>query len=72
MVAQQAFSDLAIHFLNRYDIMALRVISKFDLARLASTVGSTVISTLEAPDQSQLGYCDSVSVEVLFAACISL
>jgi T-complex protein 1 subunit theta len=52
--------EMAMHFLNKYEIMAVRVLSKFDLRRVAKTVGGTVLAKIQPPSPEELGYSDSV------------
>lgn len=42
IVAGAKFGDMALHFLNKHGVMAVRLNSKFDLRRLAKTVNATV------------------------------
>lgn len=42
VVAGAKFGDMALHFLNKYGVMAVRLNSKFDLRRVAKTVNATV------------------------------
>ncbi|XP_030035453.2 T-complex protein 1 subunit theta [Manduca sexta] len=63
IVAGAKFGDMALHFLNKYNIMAVRLNSKFDLRRLAKTVNATVLPRLTTPTSEELGYCDFVGVE---------
>lgn len=42
VVAGGAFGVMALHFLNKYELMAVRLTSKFDLRRLCKAVGGTV------------------------------
>nr|AWT57841.1 T-complex protein 1 [Chilo suppressalis]AWT57842.1 T-complex protein 1 [Chilo suppressalis] len=65
IVAGAKFGDMALHFLNKYEIMAVRLNSKFDLRRLARTVNATVLPRLTTPTSQELGYCDTVKVEEL-------
>lgn len=65
IVGGSKFGDMALHFINQLGLMAVRLNSKFDLRRLAKTVGATVLPKLTAPLTEELGYCDSVSVEEL-------
>lgn len=55
--------EMALHFLNKYQIMAVRVLSKFDLRRVARTVGGTVLAKLLPPSPEELGYCDNVYID---------
>lgn len=65
VVAGSAFGDMALHYLNKYDLMAVRLNSKFDLRRLSKAVNATVLPRLTAPSPQELGYCDLVCVEEL-------
>lgn len=55
--------EMALHFLNKYNIMAVRVLSKFDLRRVARTVGGIVLAKLVPPSAEEMGYCDNVYVD---------
>ncbi|CAD7011679.1 T-complex protein 1 subunit theta [Ceratitis capitata] len=57
--------DMALHFLNKYNLMAVRLNSKFDLRRLSRTVNATVLPRITTPTNEELGYCDKVCVEEL-------
>lgn len=46
VVAGGKFGDMALHYMNKYNLMAVRVPSKFDLRRLCKTVGATALSKL--------------------------
>jgi T-complex protein 1 subunit theta len=40
IVAGGKFGDLYLHFLNKYNIMGVRLMSKFDMRRLSRAVGA--------------------------------
>ena len=42
-------SDIVLHFLEKYRIMAVKVPSKFELKRVARALGATVLSKLDPP-----------------------
>ncbi|KAK9754851.1 TCP-1/cpn60 chaperonin family [Popillia japonica] len=65
IVAGAKFGDMALHYINKYKMMAVRLNSKFDLRRLSKTVGATVLPRLTAPTSQEMGYCDQVCVEEL-------
>lgn len=65
VVAGAKFGDLALHFCNKYGMMAVRLNSKFDLRRLSKAVNATVLPRLTPPTPEELGYCDSCLVEEL-------
>lgn len=55
--------DMALHFLNKYNIMVVRVLSKFDLRRIAKTVNGTVLAKVQPPTPEEMGYCEEVYVD---------
>lgn len=65
IVAGGKFGDMALHYVNKYGMMAVRLNSKFDLRRLSKTVGGTVLPRLTPPTSEELGYCDIVCVTEL-------
>ena len=58
-------SDIVLHFLEKYRIMAVKVPSKFELKRVARALGATVLSKLDPPTAEQVGEANEVSVEEL-------
>ncbi|CAK1555125.1 unnamed protein product [Leptosia nina] len=65
VVAGAKFGDMALHYLNKFGVMAVRLNSKFDLRRVARTVNATVLPRLTTPTAEELGYCDTVHVDEL-------
>lgn len=63
VVAGGKFGDMALHFMNQYNLMAVRLNSKFDLRRLSKAVNGTVLPRLTAPSEEEMGYSDAVAVE---------
>lgn len=46
IVAAGKFGDMALHYVNKYDMMAVRLTSKFDLRRLCKATGATALPRL--------------------------
>lgn len=46
IVAGGKFGDMALHYLNKYNIMGVRLMSKFDLRRLCRSVSATALPRL--------------------------
>ncbi|CAJ0569109.1 unnamed protein product, partial [Mesorhabditis spiculigera] len=63
VVAGGKFGDLYLHFLNKYNIMAVRLTSKFDLRRLSKTLGAQAQAAICTPAVDLLGQCDDVFVK---------
>merc|ERR1712002_1341 len=53
------------HFLNKYKIMAIRLMSKFDLRRCCKSVGATPLPKMTPPTPEEIGSCDSVYIDEL-------
>jgi len=63
VISGGAINEIAIHYLNKYRIMALKVPSKFELQRVCRTVGATAIIRQGPPLPEECGYVDSIKVE---------
>jgi T-complex protein 1 subunit theta len=55
--------DMAMHFLNKYNIMAVRLMSKFDLRRVCKATDSAALPKMEKPSPDDLGFADEVYVD---------
>lgn len=55
-----SISDMAIHYLDRYGILVFRVMSKFEIKRIAKAVGATLLVRLGAPTAEEMGYADKI------------
>jgi T-complex protein 1 subunit theta len=60
VVGNGSMSEMAIHFFEKYKIMAIKIMSKFELKRIARAVGATPIVKLGTPAPEELGYADEV------------
>jgi len=63
IVCGQAIGELALHFIEKYKMMALKCPSKWELRRLCNTTGATNMVRLEPPTAEELGYCKHVYVK---------
>jgi T-complex protein 1 subunit theta len=63
VVTGATIGEMSLHFLNRYNLLAVRVQSKFDLRRLCKVVGATPLARLGKPMEEEMGHCDLVEVE---------
>jgi T-complex protein 1 subunit theta len=60
VVAGSTVGELAMHYLNRYGILVLKLLSKFELRRLCRVVGATPLARLGAPMPDEMGSIDIV------------
>lgn len=62
VVTQGSFGEMALHFLERYKIMAVKIPSKFQTRRLCRAVGAAQLVRLGAPTAEEIGSCEAVDV----------
>lgn len=62
IVAGGKVSEMALHFCNKYNIMVIRLLSKWDLRRLCRAIGATALPKITTPTNEEMGYCDMVYV----------
>lgn len=60
VVAGSTIGELAMHYLNRYNILVIKILSKFELRRLCRVVGATPLARLGAPMPDEMGSIDHV------------
>jgi T-complex protein 1 subunit theta len=60
VVAGSTVGELALHYLNRYNILVIKILSKFELRRLCRVVGATPLARLGAPMPDEMGSIDVV------------
>jgi T-complex protein 1 subunit theta len=60
VVAGSTVGELAMHYLNRFGILVIRILSKFELRRLCRVVGATPLARLGAPMPDEMGNVDVV------------
>jgi len=63
VVCQGSMSELAIHFFEKYHMMAVKIMSKWELKRVGRACGATPIVKLECPSPEEMGYADEVSFQ---------
>ena len=60
VVVGGSVSELALHYLEKYEIMVIRILSKFDFQRICRCLGATAIAQLGQPSQEELGFCKRI------------
>jgi len=56
-------SDLGLDYANQFGLMVVRLTSKWDMRRLAKSIGATVLPRLAPPTPDEMGFADDVKVE---------
>lgn len=71
VIASPKFGEVAMHFIDKYKIMAIQCPSKFDLRRVARTTKAVAHAKLVTPTRDELGDADLVEVrEIGSTKCI--
>ncbi|CAK7213175.1 T-complex protein 1 subunit theta [Sporothrix curviconia] len=60
VIAGSTVGELAMHYLNRYGILVIKILSKFELRRICRVVGATPLARLGAPMPDEMGSIDVV------------
>jgi len=63
IVVGGSISELAVHYFEKYGLMVLKSVSKFEVKRLCKSIGALGLPKLGVPTQEELGYCDVVHVK---------
>ncbi|KAI3471441.1 hypothetical protein Pfo_029583 [Paulownia fortunei] len=72
IVSGAAVGEMALHFCERYKLMVLKISSKFELRRFCRTTSAVALLKLSQPNPDDLGYVDSVSVEEIGGARVTI
>ncbi|KAJ2905589.1 putative T-complex protein 1 [Zalerion maritima] len=60
VIAGSTVGELAMHYFNRYGILVIKILSKFELRRACRVVGATPLVRLGAPMPDEMGNIDVV------------
>jgi T-complex protein 1 subunit theta len=63
VISGGSISEIAMHFIERHGMMAIKIMSKFELRRLCRATGATAVIRLGALMPEELGYCDDVAMQ---------
>ncbi|KAF8648226.1 hypothetical protein AX16_006363 [Volvariella volvacea WC 439] len=58
IIAGSSVGELALHYLDRFNIAVLKVLSKFDLRRVCRVVNATPLARIGAPTPEEAGFID--------------
>jgi len=62
IVGNGSYGEIALHFIERYGMMALKIPSKFELRRFCRAVNATAQVKLETPKPEDLGFASNIDV----------
>lgn len=62
VISGSSIGEMAMHFLEKYGIMVVKVPSKFELMRICKSTGATAKASFTAPTPEELGFVKSLQV----------
>ena len=65
LVCGGKISDLGLDYANQNGLMVVRLTSKWDMRRLAKSIGATVLPRLSPPTPDEMGFCEDVKGKIL-------
>jgi len=63
VVTGQTIGEMAMHFVEKYGMMALKIPSKFELRRFCRATNSVALIKLDPPSADELGFASHCAVE---------
>ena len=72
VIGSGSISEMALHFFEKYKIFVLKLMSKWELKRIAKSVGAIAIVKLGTPTPEELGYADEVVVKEISSTKVTI
>jgi len=72
IVSGGSIGEMAMHFIERHNMMVVKSQSKFQLRRICAATGATPLVRLGAPTAEELGFCDVVTVEEIGSTTVTI
>lgn len=63
VISGGSISEMALHFIEKYKMMCVKIQSKWDLRRLCATVGATALVRIGAATPEEMGACAKIYVK---------
>lgn len=63
VIVGASISEIMKHYLEKYKIMIVRIMSKWELRRLAKSLKAKIITRLGPPTEDEAGECNKIQVE---------
>ena len=65
VLSQKAMDDIAIHYLKKAGIMAVKSVSKKDIQLISDAIGASVLNSIDDMSESDLGTCNVVKEKTI-------
>jgi T-complex protein 1 subunit theta len=72
VVASGSISEMAMHYFEKYKMMVLKIMSKWELKRIAKSVGAQAIVKMGTPTPDEIGYANEVSVQEISSTKVTI
>lgn len=72
VIGSGSISELALHYFEKYKIFTLKLMSKWELKRIAKSVGAVAVVKLGTPTPEELGYADEVIVQEISSTRVTI
>ena len=72
VIASGSISEVALHFLEKYKMLCLKVMSKFEIKRIAKSVGASAIVKLGPPTPEEIGRANEVVVKEISSTKLTI
>lgn len=60
VISGGSISEVCLHYMEKYKMMVLRIHSKFETKRIASSLGGAILVRMDAPTPEEMGHADEV------------
>lgn len=72
LVVGGSISDICLHYCEKYKLMVVRIMSKFELKRLCKCLSAQALARLGAPTEEEMGTADEVYVTEIGSQKVTL
>lgn len=72
VVGSGSISEVALHFFEKYRILTLKIMSKFELKRIAKSVGASAVVKLATPAPEEIGRANEVIVKEISSTKVTV
>jgi len=72
VVGSGSVSEMALHFFEKYKIFVLKIMSKFELKRIAKAVGAQAVVKLGTPTPEEIGRAEEVTVKEISSTKVTV
>eukprot|EP00598_Pedospumella_elongata_P006026 CAMPEP_0184969086 /NCGR_PEP_ID=MMETSP1098-20130426/1951_1 /TAXON_ID=89044 /ORGANISM="Spumella elongata, Strain CCAP 955/1" /LENGTH=548 /DNA_ID=CAMNT_0027490821 /DNA_START=79 /DNA_END=1725 /DNA_ORIENTATION=+ len=63
VIANGSVSEMALHYLDKFGLMVIKIQSKFELRRICGALGATAVIRLAAPTPEEMGEVSCIEVK---------